>query len=143
MDAGAKRDLLDFLGTHGAGVVKAAGTAWNLREYLKECKENPSLRPVLNSLLPRIRADLELTLIESHLADLVSGLPDTDGLSVSSLIALAEELRFPGSASLRCPPGVLWSLTASGEIGHVNENQSRSVNSFARPSSAPTYRGTA
>ena len=68
MDVDAKREIISFLGKHLDAVGYAGELAWNLREGLRECSKNPSLRPVLDSLLPRQKAELELKLIDDRVS---------------------------------------------------------------------------
>ena len=104
MDAESKHAVTEFLGKHLDAIAYATEVAWNLREWLRECKSYPTLQSVLDSLLPHIRAELELKLIDSGLASMASGLPNKD-LSAASLIAFALNLRFPHGTRIRLPHG--------------------------------------
>jgi len=101
----ANDEVTRFLAVHLDAVAYSGALAWNLREWVRECRATPSLRPVLDSLLPHYRAELELKLIDSNLSTLATGLPDNDGLSVSTLIAFVEGLRFPHGTRLQIPRG--------------------------------------
>jgi hypothetical protein len=104
VDAESKHAVTEFLGKHLDAIAYATEVAWNLREWLRECKSALTLQAVLDSLLPRIRAELELKLIDSGLVSMTSGLPSND-LSAASLIAFVENLRFSHGTRIRLPHG--------------------------------------
>src|SRR4051812_35297801 len=97
-----KTEVVTAIKPHIGAILFAAEVAWNLREWLREATHQRTLQPVLQSLLPRIRAQLELSLIDNGLSGLTTGLPDGSDLTAASFIAFVERLEFT--------PGVRFSL---------------------------------
>lgn len=69
-----------------------------------EVAADRTLQPVLTSLLPGVRARLELSLVDAGMADAATVLPAGDALTATALIAFMEKLQLSG-VKLRMPQG--------------------------------------
>lgn len=97
----------EFAKRHFNTLATLCDTAWNLREWIREAASDPfhTLDDVLQSYMPRLKSDLEMTLIDDGLASLAVEMPTGDKLTATSLMAYIEGLRLPGGTIIRPPSG--------------------------------------
>ncbi len=101
-----KRSLIELFDRRGlAPLAYLIEAAWNVREWLREVDSDHTLGPVLRLLMPVIRRQVELNLIDAELSSYVTLLPRGNDLTAATLVAFIESLELAGGARISIPCG--------------------------------------